>query len=106
AAPDPEPDPPGGGAPNPEGPQNDSSEASPGPAAPRPSAPPAVPFRTRLLTVPGVGDGAPGRRSRARNRSGAVVSAHATDGFGVHLFGTVLAAARRARTPGPPRVAS
>ena len=103
--PEPEPDPPGG-ATNPEGPQNDSSDASPAPSAPRPSAPPARPFRTRLLTVPGVGDGAPGRRSRARNRSGAVVRAHTTDGFGIHLFGTVLAAARRGGTPGPPRVES
>ena len=100
---DPEPEPPdGGGAPNPEGPG--SSAAAEDPVAPRPSAPPAPPFRTRLLTVPGVGDGAPGRRSRARNRSGAVVRAHPTDGFGVHLFGTVLTAARRADTPGPPRV--
>ena len=31
--------------------------------------PPAV-FRTRALVVPGVGEGAPGRRSRARNRTG------------------------------------
>ena len=54
--------------------------------------------------MPGVGDGAPGRRSRARNRSGAVVRAHTTDGFGIHLFGTVLDAARRGGTPGPPRV--
>jgi magnesium chelatase subunit D len=104
--PEPEPDPPGGGAPNPEGPENNSSDTSPHPSAPRPSAPPAPPFRTRLLTVPGVGDGAPGRRSRARNRSGATVRAHPTEGFGIHLFGTVLAAARRVDTPGPPRVGS
>jgi magnesium chelatase subunit D len=102
--PEPEPDPPGGGTPNPDGPENNSSDASPHPSAPRPSAPPAPPFRTRLLTVPGVGDGAPGRRSRARNRSGATVRAHPTEGFGIHLFGTVLAAARRVDTPGPPRV--
>jgi len=101
--PEPEPDPPGGGA---------SDSAGSGPAAttasspPRPSAPPAAPFRTRLLTVPGVGDGAPGRRSRARNGWGAIVRAHAGDGFGVHLFATVLAAARRSETPGPPRVES
>ncbi len=97
--PEPEPDPPGGGVSNSE----EQQSHSPSPPS-RPSAPPTAPFRTRLLTVPGVGDGAPGRRSRARNRSGAVVSAHGSDGFGVHLFGTVLAAARRARTPGPPRV--
>jgi magnesium chelatase subunit D len=35
-----------------------------------------------------------------------VVRAHTTDGFGIHLFGTVLAAARRGSTPGPPRVES
>ena len=92
--PEPEPDPPGGGASNSEEVQRNSG--TPPPSSPRPSAPPAAQFRTRLLTVPGVGDGAPGRRSRARNRSGAVVRAHATDGYGVHLFGTVLAAARRA----------
>jgi magnesium chelatase subunit D len=33
-----------------------------------------------------------------------VISAHPTDGFGVHLFGTVLAAARRGSSAGPPRV--
>jgi magnesium chelatase subunit D len=63
--------------------------------SPKPSAPPAATFRTRALTVPGVGSGAPGRRSRARNASGAVVAA--TDdiaaGHGLHLFATVLAAA-------------
>jgi magnesium chelatase subunit D len=104
--PEPEPDPPGGGNPNSENSQGFSEAAPSAPSPPRPSAPPAAPFRTRLLTVPGVGDGAPGRRSRARNRSGAVVRAHAVDGFGVHLFGTVLAAARRADAPGPPRVES
>jgi magnesium chelatase subunit D len=102
--PEPEPDPPGGGAePDTRDSQGNSSVT---PSPPRPSAPPAAQYRTRLLTVPGVGDGAPGRRSRARNRFGAVVRAHATDGFGVHLFGTVLAAARRANAPGPPRVES
>jgi len=101
--PQPEPDPPGGGVSNPEE-RRSESRTSPSPT--RPSAPPSAPFRTRLLTVPGVGDGAPGRRSRARNSSGAVVSAHPTDGFGVHLFGTVLAAARRVPAPGPPRVES
>jgi magnesium chelatase subunit D len=100
--PEPEPDPPGGGTSD----SADSGSAAPAPSPPRPSAPPAPPFRTRLLTVPGVGDGAPGRRSRARNGWGAVVGAHPVDGFGVHLFGTVLAAARRAETPGPPRVES
>ena len=94
--PEPEPDPPGGGqsangdAGQPV-PQRNSSSST------RPSAPPAATFRTRALTVPGIGDGAPGRRSRARNRAGAAVTA--TDdpesGHGLHLFATVLAAAGR-----------
>ncbi len=49
--------------------------------------------------MPGVGEGTPGRRSKARNRSGAVITA--TDdpeaGHGLHLFATVLAAAGNGR---------
>ena len=41
--------------------------------ATRPSAAPSAVFRTRALVVPGVGEGAPGRRSRARNRTGTVI---------------------------------
>ncbi len=98
--PDPDPDGPDGGG---------ASSESTAPQAhsdgvPRVSAPPTTTFRTRVLTVPGVGYGAPGRRSGARNRHGTAISAHPTDGFGVHLFGTVLAAARRAERAGPPRV--
>src|SRR5262249_21978543 len=77
-----------------------NSKPSPASAA-KPSAPPSATFRTRALTVPGVGEGAPGRRSRARNTSGSVVAA--TDGsdtgagaHGLHLFATLLAAAERA----------
>ena len=94
--PEPEPDPPGGG----QSANGDSGQPVPqrNPSSTtRPSAPPAATFRTRALTVPGVGDGAPGRRSRARNRAGAAVTA--TDdpesGHGLHLFATVLAAAGR-----------
>ncbi|MBV9512911.1 MAG: VWA domain-containing protein [Mycobacteriaceae bacterium] len=97
--PEPEPDPPGG-----EGGQRDPEKGPSAPSPPRPSAPPAAPFRTRMLTVPGVGDGTPGRRSRARNRSGAVVRAHAVEGFGIHLFGTVAAAAGHMDGPGRPRI--
>ena len=97
--PEPDPDPPGGGAPSP-GEATDADAAGPqasSPPPPRPSAPPAAAFRTRALVVPGVGDGAPGRRSRARNRTGTVVAA-TTDphaGHGMHVFGTLLAAAGR-----------
>lgn len=87
--PEPDPDPPGGGeSVEDAAPQRDSA-----PRAPKPSAPPSATFRTRALTVPGVGEGAPGRRSRARNAAGAVVASSDTDGHGLHLFASVLAAA-------------
>lgn len=105
--PQPEPDPPGGGgqsADQPE-PQMNSTPAQ----HPKPSAPPSKVFRTRALTVPGVGEGAPGRRSRARNASGSVVAA--ADGndidsgaHGLHLFATLLSAAEHAAGAGPLRL--
>ena len=97
--PDPDPDPPGGGhsADDP-GPQP-SSHAPSKSSSTKPSAPPSNVFHTRALTVPGVGEGAPGRRSRARNASGRVVAA-ADPGdataHGLHLFATLLSAAERA----------
>lgn len=108
--PDPDPDPPGGGeAADGQAPQSDS-RASSAPQPPRPSAPPSQTFRARALTVPGVGAGAPGRRSRARNATGRVIAAadgNDTDSgaHGLHLFATLLSAAERAGTgplrPGP-----
>ncbi|MCK0177357.1 magnesium chelatase subunit D family protein [Mycolicibacterium sp. F2034L] len=103
--PDPEPDPPGGGTPGPTGespkPPSGQRDSS---SQPRPSAAPSAAFRTRTLTVPGIGEGAPGRRSRARNRTGTVVSATAdADGHGLHVFGTLLAAAGSQRRSGRPR---
>lgn len=101
--PDPDPDPPGGGQSDPleHGmSQGDSSYSAPATGT-RPSAPPAPVFRTRALRVPGVGAGAPGRRSRARNRVGAVVGSAADDaGDGLHVFATLLATAGRAAGPG------
>ena len=106
--PDPDPDPPGGGI-SAEGseeaaPQGNS--AGPGSAS-RPSAPPSATFRTRALVVPGVGEGAPGRRSRARNRTGTPISVtdDARAGHGVHVFGTLLAAADRRPQAGRLQVA-
>ncbi|WP_152175662.1 VWA domain-containing protein, partial [Mycobacterium tuberculosis] len=55
---------------------------------------------------PGVGTGAPGRRSRARNASGSVVAAAEVsdpDAHGLHLFATLLAAGERAFGAGPLR---
>ncbi|OBJ37218.1 hypothetical protein A5630_05095 [Mycolicibacterium mucogenicum] len=106
--PEPDPDPPGGGI------SADSSEeaapqgnsAGPGSTS-RPSAPPSATFRARALVVPGVGEGAPGRRSRARNRTGTPISAtdDAQAGHGVHVFGTLLAAADRRPQAGRLQVA-
>ena len=104
--PEPEPDPPGGGS----APSNDdvAQEQSPSrPGRSQPSAPASATFRTRALTVPGLGEGAPGRRSRARNTSGSVVAAADRDdtgagAHGLHLFATLLSAAERAG-PGPLR---
>ncbi|MFB1298693.1 magnesium chelatase subunit D family protein [Mycobacterium sp. pW049] len=106
--PDPEPDPPGGGS-------SDSSEAQApqqnstrqNGSATRQSASPSSTFKTKALVVPGVGEGAPGRRSRARNRTGTVISA--TDdpnaGHGMHVFATLLSAAGRKTGAGAVRPA-
>lgn len=99
AEPEPDPDPPGGGqsvgAPS----QSHAPQGNSSSAPPKSSAPPTATFRTRALTVPGVGEGNPGRRSRARNRSGAVINATDTpeQGHGLHLFATVLNAAGNGR---------
>ncbi|WLP92959.1 VWA domain-containing protein [Gordonia sp. NB41Y] len=76
------------------------SETTPnGPAGPPPggvfgSPPTAAPRRMRALRVDGIGDGDPGRRSRARSRRGQTVRAvDFAAGTPVHLFGTVLSAA-------------
>ena len=63
---------------------------------------PAAPFRARLLTVPGTGEGAPGRRSVARGPFGRTVEARVPRDrpFALHLPGTIRAAALRV-APGP-----
>ncbi|MBV8787331.1 MAG: VWA domain-containing protein, partial [Mycobacterium sp.] len=87
-----------------------SASGQPRPQQPKPSAPPSKTFRARALRVPGVGEGAPGRRSRARNTTGSVIgAADAGDtspgARGLHLFATLLSAAERAGAgplrPGP-----
>ncbi len=113
--PDTDPDGPGGGAPQPQdggapAPSADADEAADdSPAAPgrwpdRPVGAPAAQFRTRLLTIPGVGEGAPGRRSRSRSPRGRTVRATTEPGRGLHLVGTLFAAAEhqvaRGRTDG------
>jgi magnesium chelatase subunit D len=101
--PEPDPDPPGGGE-SASGPEDPTQQRHSNPQS-RPNAAPSAVFRTRALVVPGVGEGAPGRRSRARNRTGKAISATEDwdAGHGVHLFGTLLAAAGRQRRAGRPR---
>jgi len=71
-------------------------DAPRGDGAERAADPPSATFRARVLRVPGVGEGAPGRRSRARTDAGRVVRAsgavplRASD---VHLPATVVSAA-------------
>ncbi|RVW09816.1 VWA domain-containing protein [Prescottella agglutinans] len=112
----PDPDGPGGGetpaestseAPNTESTEQDSPASGGG--AERPVGAPGPQFRARLLEVPGVGDGAPGRRSRSRSTRGRTVRPTNQPGAGLHLVGTLFAAAEhqtaRGRVSGPMRLA-
>ncbi|MCB5168137.1 putative cobaltochelatase [Streptomyces bambusae] len=111
--------PPQGGAPD--GPEPaDAPEAPQDPAAPEPSPEPAPqtgqggeapeqaavraaePFRTKVLSVPGLGEGASGRRSRARTAHGRTTGAHRPRGqlTKLHLAATVQAAAPHQRARG------
>jgi magnesium chelatase subunit D len=109
--PDPDPDGPGGGGrpPQDDGP-DDGSPAGDVPAQGEPSengqAPAgrggeqspvraAEPFRTKVLSVPGLGEGAAGRRSRARTEHGRTTGSRRPNGTltKLHLAATVQAAA-------------
>ncbi|MGO9784199.1 MAG: VWA domain-containing protein, partial [Streptosporangiaceae bacterium] len=68
-----------------------AAETSPSPAAP--------PFRARLLTVPGMGAGAPGRRSPAYTPQGRTIGARPPAG---RLAALHLPATLRAAAPSPP----
>ncbi|MGW1720468.1 putative cobaltochelatase [Streptomyces sp. NPDC002156] len=120
---DPDPDPgsdgPGGGggggqAPESDGPQGDDSGARPEAGdggEPQPSGGGAgeqqpvragEPFRTKVLSVPGVGEGAAGRRSRARTERGRTTGSRRPQGAltKLHLAATVQAAAPHQRARG------
>ncbi|MFF3952680.1 putative cobaltochelatase [Streptomyces sp. NPDC001890] len=60
------------------------------------------PFRTKMLSVPGLGEGAAGRRSRARTEHGRTTGARRPQGAltKLHLAATVQAAAPHQRTRG------
>jgi len=98
-----------GGLPEASTPQSSQQSQSHQSAEVPPSAPvpPAAPFRARLLTVPGVGEGAPGRRSAARGPFGRTVGARLPQDrpFVLHLPATVRAAALRGRHAPAPRIA-
>jgi magnesium chelatase subunit D len=87
-----------GGLPDSNAPHQTQQPADAPPSAP---VPPAAPFRARLLTVPGVGEGAPGRRSAARGPFGRTVGARLPQdrSFALHLPATVRAATVRGATP-------
>ncbi|HEX4225710.1 MAG TPA: putative cobaltochelatase [Pseudonocardiaceae bacterium] len=102
--PDDDPDGPGTGQPQPQPEPQPGSRSQPDsePGQPQQSggdrqAPqPAPSFRARLIELPGMGEGAPGRRSRSRTPSGRVVrvaDTGPTAGSGLHLLGTLAAAA-------------
>ncbi|WP_084523947.1 magnesium chelatase subunit D family protein [Nocardia inohanensis] len=90
------------------GSQRESSGPEDGRGAARESraaAPAGILPKPPRWEVPGVGEGAPGRRSRARTRQGRVVRATDDTGTGLHLLGTIFAAAphqfARGRLTGP-----
>ncbi|MFB6986000.1 MULTISPECIES: putative cobaltochelatase [unclassified Streptomyces] len=62
----------------------------------------AEPFRTKMLSVPGLGEGAAGRRSRARTEHGRTTGARRPQGAltKLHLAATVRAAAPHQRARG------
>ena len=98
---DPDDDPDGGETP----PESEAPQQQPQQGdgkAPKDQAPaaPSPAFKARLLQVPGVGEGAPGRRSRARAAGGRTVRSSTVDGHGLHLVGTVTAAAPHQRARG------
>ncbi|MBW8796080.1 MAG: putative cobaltochelatase [Streptomyces sp.] len=116
---DPDPDGPGGGGGRPqpdEGPRGDGatedaarpeageSDGVPQQAGAGEQAPvrAAEPFRTKVLSVPGIGEGAAGRRSRARTEHGRTTGARRPRGAltKLHLAATVQAAAPHQRARG------
>ncbi|MFC3502666.1 putative cobaltochelatase [Micromonospora krabiensis] len=101
----------GGAGDGPDAPGTTGPDTAGGPGDAQPVAAPQRGLRARLLTAPGVGDGVPGRRSRARTGRGRTTGARvpAAGRVGVlHLPATVRAAAphqpARGRGSGPLRL--
>ncbi|WP_326691301.1 MULTISPECIES: putative cobaltochelatase [unclassified Streptomyces] len=86
-------------------PEQSGEEPEPAPGAPaqeKAATGPGEPFKTRTLTVPGLGEGAAGRRSRARTAHGRTTGARRPRGTltKLHLAATVQAAAPHQRARG------
>lgn len=103
----------GGGRPEPdEGPAGDGADAArpaegegepaPGGAGEQSPVRAAEPFRAKVLSVPGIGEGVAGRRSRARTEHGRTTGARRPQGTltKLHLAATVQAAAPHQRARG------
>lgn len=77
-------------------------EPQPSGASERSAVRAAEPFRTKALSVPGIGEGAAGRRSRARTEHGRTTGARRPRGAltKLHLAATVQAAAPHQRARG------
>ncbi|MBM4831597.1 putative cobaltochelatase [Actinospica acidiphila] len=103
----------GGGRPQPdEGPAGDGADAArpaegegepaPGGAGEQSPVRAAEPFRAKVLSVPGIGEGVAGRRSRARTEHGRTTGARRPQGTltKLHLAATVQAAAPHQRARG------
>ncbi|MEV8526930.1 putative cobaltochelatase [Streptomyces sp. NPDC052000] len=104
--------PPQGGAPDgaagspqaSQAPEVPETSGAPSPAGPgeRAAVQAAEPFRTKMLSVPGLGEGAAGRRSRARTEHGRTTGSRRPQGAltKLHLAATVQAAAPHQRARG------
>lgn len=107
--PEDDPDGPGGGQPTAESGEDPGKPGGPAGSG-QASTPVAAPVRPPRWEVPGLGEGAPGRRSRARTRQGRVVNTLPDLTGGLHLLGTLQAAApqqwARGRRTGPLRLAA
>ncbi|WP_309234464.1 magnesium chelatase subunit D family protein [Nocardia sp. XZ_19_385] len=99
--------PPGSDAPKPPNPTESSEDSRGGGPAreQRIAGPTAGLAKPPRWEVPGIGEGAQGRRSRARTRNGRVVHAVPETNAGLHLLGTIFAAVpkqhSRGRVHGP-----
>ncbi|MEU9143006.1 putative cobaltochelatase [Streptomyces sp. NPDC048349] len=93
---------------NPEGPEPAEAPEAPQPSSRGAGGPEqaavraAEPFRTKMLSVPGLGEGAAGRRSRARTAHGRTTGAQRPGGqlTKLHLTATVHAAAPHQKARG------